>query len=107
MPATPWKSFRTPEPGREYVALLSYLPLRTFGAFPKFFGYFIETQRQLRTAAGLIGYSMDAQPFSRRFWTLSVWEDSQALMNFVNQAPHSRIMRDLAPFMDKTQFAQW
>jgi len=107
MPAMPWKSFRMPEPGREYVALLSYLPLRTFRAIPKFLGYFIEIQRQLRTAAGLIGYSMDAQPFSRRFWTLSAWEDSQALMNFVNKAPHSRIMRDLAPYMDKTQFAQW
>src|SRR5262249_2775479 len=107
MPTTPWKSFSSPEPGREYLALLSYLPLRHFRAIPKFFRFTFETQRQLNTAAGLIGYSLDAQPFRRRFWTLSVWEDSQSLMNFVRQAPHSRIMQELAPHMDRTQFVQW
>jgi hypothetical protein len=107
MPAMPWKSFRTPEPGHEYLALLSYLPLRRFGALPKFLRFTLQTQKQLSTAAGLVGYALDAQPFRRRFWTLSVWEDSQPLMNFVHQAPHSRIMQDLAPHMDKTQFVQW
>jgi len=107
MPAMPWKSFRPAEPGREYLALLSYLPLRSFWAIPKFLRFTLQTQKQLSAAAGLIGYSMDAEPFGRRFWTLSVWEDSQALMNFVRQAPHSRIMQDLAPHMDKTRFVQW
>jgi hypothetical protein len=107
MPAMPWKSLRTAEPGREYLALLSYLPLRHFRAIPKFFRFTLETQKQLSSAAGLIGYALDAQPFRKRFWTLSVWEDSQALMNFVQHAPHSRIMQDLAPHMDKTQFVQW
>ena len=107
MPAIPWKSFRQPDPGREYLALLSYLPLRHYRALWKFFRFTQETLRQLQTARGLLGYSLDAQPFRRRFWTLSVWEDSQSLMEFVGQAPHSRIMQDLAPHMGKSQFAQW
>ncbi len=107
MPTTPWKSFGSPEPGWEYLALLSYLPLRQYRAIPKFFRFTPETQKQLSSASGLIGYSLDAQPFRRRFWTLSVWEDSQSLMTFVQQAPHSRIMQDLAQHMDKTQFVQW
>jgi hypothetical protein len=103
----PWKSFRTPEPGREYVALLSYLPLRSFLAMPKFIRFTLEILDQLRKAGGLIGYTLYAEPLAKRFWTLSAWEDAQALMNFVWRAPHSRIMQDLAPDMGKTQFVQW
>ncbi len=47
MPALPWKSFATPESGREYAALLSYLPLSTFGALPRFFRFVIGIRRQL------------------------------------------------------------
>jgi hypothetical protein len=55
----------------------------------------------------LIGYSLDARPFSKKFWTLSVWHDRQSLMNFVSQIPHSHIMRQLSPHLGKSQFAQW
>ena len=107
MPRAPWKTVRAPEPGLEYLALISYLPLRHFRAVPSFFRYTLETQRQLKTAPGRLGYSLDAQPFRRRFYTLSVWEDSQSLQDFVQQLPHSRIMQDLSPHMGKSQFAQW
>ena len=107
MPATPWKSLRSAEAGREYVALLSYLPLRSFWAMPKFIRLALGIQGQLRTAPGLLGYTLYAEPFKKRFWTLSAWEDAQALMNFVHQQPHARAMQDLVPHMGKTQFAQW
>ena len=107
MPSVPWVTVRTPQPGREYLALISFLPLRHFRALPSFFRYTLEIRRQLRTAPGLLGYSLDARPFHRRFWTLSAWEDSQSLMEFVRRAPHSRIAQDLAPHMGKSQFAQW
>jgi hypothetical protein len=61
----------------------------------------------LRTAPGLIGYSLEAKPFARKFWTLSVWRDEQSLRDFVGNLPHSGIMQVLAPHMDKTQFVQW
>jgi|SRR5437016_2660904 heme-degrading monooxygenase HmoA len=107
MPVTPWKTYQPPIPGTSYLALLSYLPLKHFRAVPKFFRFAYETMRQLRTSPGLIGYSMDARPFHRKFWTLSVWRDQQALMDFVRAMPHSRTMQLLAPHMGKSQFAHW
>ncbi|SRR5258707_593190 len=107
MPVTLWKTYEAPTPGSRYLALISYLPLRHFRAIPKFFRYTFEIQRQLRTSSGLIGYSLDAQPFARKFWTLSVWRDPQALQDFVGVMPHSRTMQHLAPHMGKSQFAQW
>jgi len=107
MPATPWIGISAPAPDREYLALISYLPLRHFRAIPNFFRFTFQIQGQLKTASGLIGYSLDAKPFSRKFWTLSVWHDQQSLDNFVRQVPHGQVMRALAPHMGKTQFAQW
>jgi len=93
--------------GNRYLALISYLPLKHFRAIPNFFRFTSEIRRQLRTAPGLIGYSLDARPLARTFWTLSVWRDQQSLSDFVAAVPHSRIMQSLAPHMGKSQFAQW
>ncbi|MGD1212080.1 MAG: DUF3291 domain-containing protein [Candidatus Acidiferrales bacterium] len=103
----PWKSFAAPRDDKEYVALLSFLPLKRYRTIPRFVRLTLETQKQLSKAKGLIGYSLLAELLSKRFWTLSVWEDQQSLMDFVREIPHSEIMQALAPHMDKTQFAQW
>jgi hypothetical protein len=107
MPVTPWKTCEPPLPGNSYFALISYLPLKHFRAIPKFFQFTYEIMSQLRSSPGLIGYSLDARPFARKFWTLSVWRDQKALMDFVGAIPHCRIMQALAPHLGKTQFEQW
>ena len=107
MPALPWKSFVAPERDREYTALVSFLPLNKFRALPKFMRYTFQTQRQLATSEGLIGYSMDANILGKEFWTLSVWEDAEALRRFVHRTPHEEIMRDLLPDMRQTEFVRW
>jgi hypothetical protein len=107
MPVVPWKTIEAPVSEAHYLALISYLPLKDFRALPKFFRFTSEIRQQLRTAPGLIGYSLDARPFSKKFWTLSVWHDWQSLINFVNQIPHSHIMRQLSAHLGKSQFAQW
>ena len=107
MPASPWMRLAEPESDREYLALISYLPLLHYRALPKFFRYTFQTQRQLKISRGLIGYAMEAKPWSLKAWTISVWQDRQSLNDFVLQQPHSEIMKALAPHMGKTQFAQW
>jgi hypothetical protein len=104
---TPWKSLAAPREGKEYVALLSFLPLKRYWMIPKFAGLTMETMGQLAKSRGLIGYSLAVELMLKRFWTLSVWEDRQSLMDFVEQIPHSRIMQELAPHMGKTGFAEW
>jgi len=71
---------------------------------PKFFRFFSGIRRQLAESDGLIGYSMDAHPLAKEFWTLSVWEDRDFLWRFVQRMPHSRAMRDLLPHMGQTEF---
>ena len=104
MPALPWKSFTSPESENEYPALLSHLPLATFKAMPKFFRFVFAIRRQLAHSEGLIGYSLDAHPLAKEYWTLSVWEDRDSLWRFVHRLPHSRAMQDLLPHMGETGF---
>jgi hypothetical protein len=107
MPRVPWIALSTPIPGKTYLALISFLPLKHFRAVPAFIRYSIQTRQQLKSTRGVIGYSLDAEPFARKFWTLSVWEDQESLNDFVRQIPHSQIMQKLIPHMGKTEFAQW
>jgi heme-degrading monooxygenase HmoA len=104
---TPWKSSAAARDDKEHVALLSFLPLRRYRTIPKLARLAMETMGQLAKSHGLIGYSLGAELTRKRFWTVSAWEDRQSLTDFVEQIPHSRIMRELAPHMGKTAFAEW
>jgi hypothetical protein len=103
----PWKTLAPVEKDREYLALLSYLPLNRYSKIPLFMRFSMEINKQLRATPGAIGSSMRAKLFTRQFWTLSVWESSAALMDFVAKVPHSESIKAMAPFMGKTRFAQW
>jgi len=104
---TPWRMISAPDRNREYLALLSYLPLRKYGKVPPFFRYTLQIQRQMRATPGVIGYSMRAKVLSRNFWTLSVWEDDRTLMEFVRLPPHGEAMKWIAPHMGATRFTRW
>ena len=107
MPAKPWQQIAEPAADREYVALLSYLPLKSYWRLPAFTAYTIRVIGQLASAKGLIGYTLLARPLSKKAWTLSAWEDNDALENFVEDPPHVRIMTALAPHLAKTAFMRW
>jgi heme-degrading monooxygenase HmoA len=102
-----WQSFATPSTGREYLAMASSLPLKQYATIPRFLRFTAAIRGQLGRAPGLLGYSLQAEFRARRFWTLSVWEDEAALMRFVNEPPHERVMGMLATRMDPTKFARW
>jgi hypothetical protein len=107
MPTLPWRSFGRAEPERQYVALLSYLPLKRGTRIPWFLIHTVRIMGQLRGSRGLLGYSLRASLMAKRFWTLSVWEDEAALRGFVHAEPHARTMAALTPHMGEIRFTRW
>ena len=103
---SPWITFAPADANREYLALLSYLPLK-YRAVPGFLRFSFQIQKQLRGTPGIIGYSLRAKVLSRNFRTLSVWEDQKTLMDFVAKIPHGEAMKAMAPHMGQTKFTQW
>ena len=102
-----WKTLAPADKGREYIALLSYLPLKKYRAIPRFLQFSLQIQKQLRDTPGVIGYSLRAKLISRNFWTLSVWENEKALMDFVAKIPHGQAMRAMVPYIGPSKFTQW
>ncbi len=107
MVVLPRKTFRHPERGREYLVLLTELPLRSYMALPRLLRFTRQVQQTLHRAPGLLGYSLLARPMRKQFWTLSVWENQTALMAFVQGAPHRAVMAALQPAMGPTRFIRW
>jgi hypothetical protein len=107
MAETPWQSYSRAVPDRDYIALLSYLPLNSAWSLPRLVLYSTRIQRQLRTSSGLIGYSLRARLAAKHFWTLSVWEDAADLQAFVAGSPHLAVMKAMAPYMGATRFVRW
>jgi hypothetical protein len=90
-----WKSYAKASQDREYLALISYLPLKSLWKLPKFLLFTRANQTQLKESKGLIGYSFLAHFLQGRFWTLSVWEDENALMEFVRSGVHKKTITGL------------
>ncbi len=107
MAEIPWKSFAKVSPDREYLVLITYLPLNRFWVLPRFLAYTRSIQIQLNQSRGLIGYALKAAVLRLRFWALSVWEDENSLMEFVRNQPHGQVMGALTPHMGETKFVRW
>jgi hypothetical protein len=103
----PWKALGPIDAGRQYIAMLSYLPLRACSKIPLFFRFTYQVHRQLLISPGAIGYSLRARLLSRQFWTISIWDSESALMDFVAKVPHGEVMKKLAPYMGATKFTRW
>ena len=63
--------------------------------------------RQVRSAPGCLGASLIAKPLRRVFYTLSAWQDRDALYAFAATQPHRGIMASLRPTMRTAAFTFW
>lgn len=107
MPALPWSTGKTVDPDHECMIMASRLPLAGFRHLPAFIRATLKIRKQLSTADGLIGYSLDAHPMSKTFWTLSAWESREALEAFSRANPHHTIVAGIRPHMRPTTFVFW
>jgi heme-degrading monooxygenase HmoA len=64
-------------------------------------------RQQLLTTDGVLGFSMLAEPLRKKYATLSVWRDEEALDAFADMSPHAELMAEMASSMDEPKFARW
>lgn len=110
MPTLPWINGRAKNSGSEggtAVVFASRLPVRGRLTPPAFLWGIVQIVRQLRTADGLLGYSLKAQLISGTYWTVSAWADESSLHRFVGDVPHKDIAANLASSLGDPTFVQW
>ena len=107
MPALRWKSLGAVDPAHEYIVMASRLPLGRHRDVPAFLRATMAIRRQLHKAEGLLGYGLDANLLRRTFWTLSVWQNADALGSFARANPHAARVERIRPIMETTTFVTW
>jgi hypothetical protein len=96
-----------PDANATYVVMASRLPLRRYRRIPSFIRATLRIRRQLATAEGLVGYSLNAKLLSKTFWTLSAWRNQEALDRFARADPHRSLIAAIRPHMNRTTFVTW
>ena len=104
MPALPWTTIRPPDPDRTYAAFVTKLPLTGHRCIPGFLRDTLRRRGQLRDASGFVGDALLAELVAPTFWTVSVWEDDDALRAFAGSEPHRTIMRRAPARMGASAF---
>jgi len=107
MPTLPWTIPNPAPPGTQAHAMASRLEVRSARDVPRFFLKSLVAWRQVRSAPGCVGASLIAQPLQRVFYTLSAWENRDALYAFARTQPHRGIMASLRPTMRGSTFTFW
>lgn len=107
MPTLPWTIPHPAPPGTQAHAMASRFELRSARDVPRFFLKSLVAWRQVRSAPGCVGASLIAQPLQRVFYTLSAWENRDALYAFARNQPHRGIMASLRPTMRSSTFTFW
>jgi quinol monooxygenase YgiN len=107
MPTLPWTIPNPAPPGTQAHAMASRFEVGSARDVPRFFLKSLVAWRQVRSAPGCVGASLIAQPLQRVFYTLSAWENRDALYAFARTQPHRGIMASLRPTMRSSTFTFW
>lgn len=107
MPTLPWTtcSYQPNEESSLHV-LASTLPLNRFRDIPRFMRWGSRIRRQLATAEGCAGYSLDAQLTRKSFLTLSAWSSPEAMNAFVRSGAHAQMLTDMAGRLGTATFVE-
>jgi len=101
MPETPWISpFKIdPEPDTDYLAVITFLPIKSYLSFSTFFTDVGKIQNQLQKSYGLVGFKFRVDLLSKKTYTLSVWEDAKSLRNFITSDAHKETMAKVPQYL--------
>jgi quinol monooxygenase YgiN len=107
MPALPWTTGPfNPTGDRELHVLTSTLPLTHYRDVPRFLRWGMKIRKQLATTDGCAGYSLDARLLRKTFYTLSAWEDRDAMNRFVRSGQHAAMLADMGGRLGESTFVE-
>jgi hypothetical protein len=106
MPALGWKSLNSAPAGSEPYVMASRFEVRSLPDSFRFLVKSLSAWNQVRHAPGAFGAALLAYPFRRVYYTLSAWEDRDALYAFAKTEPHKGIM-GLRKVMRNSTFTFW
>lgn len=107
MPQLGWITPNPAPPHTQVLVMASRFEVRSRGDVPRFMALSLASWRQVGKAPGAYGASLIARPLKRVFYTLSAWQDRDALYAYARTDPHSGAMRAMRPKTRESTFVFW
>ncbi|MFI1186273.1 DUF3291 domain-containing protein [Streptomyces californicus] len=107
MPTLGWITPNPAPPRTTAYVMASRFEVKTLADVLPFLLKSLGSWSQVKTAPGAYGASLIAKPLKRTFWTLSAWEDRDALYAYAKSDPHGTAMRAMGPKMARSTFTFW
>lgn len=107
MPTLPWTTPNPARPDTTAFVMASRLAVKSGKDTPRFFLKSLSAWSQVRKAPGALGASLEAQLLKGVFYTLSAWEDKDALYTYARTEPHKSVMTGLRSVMGASTFTFW
>lgn len=104
---SPWRTVQQLDPTRNYVALMTDIPPKRLSSTRRWFRGASAVKAQLPAADGMVGFMLAAAPLRKRYRTLSVWTDEEAMARFAHGGAHGRLVRELEPEFAHSRFVRW
>jgi hypothetical protein len=106
MPALPWTTGPYAPGDTQLHVLASALPLTRYRDVPRFLRWTMQIRKQLATAEGCAGYTLDAHLLRKTFYTLSAWQHRDAMNRFVHSGRHAAMLTDMAGRLGQPTFVE-
>lgn len=107
MPTLPWTTPNPARPDTTAFVMASRLEVKSGRHTPQFCLKSLSAWGQVRKAPGALGASLEAQLLKGVFYTLSAWENKEALYAYARTEPHKSVMTGLRSVMSASTFAFW
>ncbi len=101
----PWRDVAEPE--GPLAVSVTRLTLKRWRDVPAFLRTAMALRRDLADQPGAVTLGLAAEPWARRFWTLSAWRDEESLTAYVRSPGHAAAMRRFGRGMTDATSARW
>ena len=88
------------------IAAITRIQLKNLSKLPRFFYYTSLINKQLKVSGGLIS-SKTTKGRGLEFWTLSTWESSDSMLNFVRSGAHLKGMKKIGKIGRSAESMHW
>ena len=102
-----WVEVGDDEPGREVFCVATMLRLRHYRDIFPFIKLNYRIAAWLNEAPGLVRYALAARFFTRRFRTLTVWRDREAMIPFLASEEHLEAVGRFDAWVELGAFTEW
>jgi hypothetical protein len=98
----------SPQKPGNMICAATFLPLRSYLHLLPFMGMSFAVEKQLKRSKGLIRYGLRTNIPRLHFWTVSIWEDRESMLAFVQTEPHATAVRRFSGWAaEGAAFCEW